>query len=74
MDRNGRGALGWLPVLTLVVLAFAIFADFFIAGTDRLQGPPQRIFYIHVPSAWVAFFRLFPGLHFFDQISGYQKP
>ena len=59
MDRKERGAFGWLPILTLFVLAFAIFADLFIAGTDRLQGPPQRIFYIHVPSAWVAFFAFF---------------
>ncbi len=59
MYRDERLSLRWLPPLTLCLLAFAVFANLFIAGTDRLQGPPQRIFYVHVPSAWVAFFAFF---------------
>jgi heme exporter protein C len=27
----------------------------FFTPTEALQGPPQKIFYIHAPSAWVAF-------------------
>lgn len=59
MPRDERGVLRRLPALALCLLAFAIYADLFIAGTDALQGPPQRIFYVHVPSAWVAFFAFF---------------
>ncbi len=49
----------WLGLLALAAFAFAIYADLFIAGTDRMQGVPQRIFYVHVPSAWIAFLAFF---------------
>ena len=31
----------------------------FVAPQDAVQGPAQRIFYIHVPSAWVGFLAFF---------------
>jgi heme exporter protein C len=44
-----------LAVAVLVALAaFAYFA-FVFAPEDALQGAMQRIFYIHVPSAWICF-------------------
>jgi len=44
-----------LAIVVLVMLAaFAYFA-FVFAPEDELQGAMQRIFYIHVPSAWICF-------------------
>lgn len=44
-----------LAIAVLVALAaFAYFA-FVFAPEDELQGAMQRIFYIHVPSAWICF-------------------
>lgn len=40
------GGLLWLAGLALV---------FFYAPTERSMGVVQRIFYVHVPSAWIAF-------------------
>ncbi len=44
--------LEWATGLVLMV---GIFMAFVYAPTDRLQGHAQRIFYFHVPLAWVAF-------------------
>lgn len=44
-----------LSVLAASVMLWAFYLIFFFAPTERLQGPVQRIFYVHVPSAWVAF-------------------
>ncbi len=44
--------LGPLTLLSLIV--FVYFA-FFFAPEDAEQGQTQRIFYIHVPSAWISF-------------------
>jgi len=50
---NGLGMLALLAVLIGLYLAF------FYAPADALQGDVQRIMYIHVPTAWVAFFAFF---------------
>jgi heme exporter protein C len=44
--------LGVVCLASLVV--FAYFA-FIFAPEDAMQGSTQRIFYIHVPSAWISF-------------------
>jgi heme exporter protein C len=44
-----------LAILTAVLLSFALYAAFVIAPTEQTMGNVQRIFYYHVPSAWVAF-------------------
>jgi heme exporter protein C len=53
-------------VLAAMVVFFLIgaaaYGAFFIAPTERTMGPVQRIFYLHVPSAWTgltAFFICF---------------
>jgi heme exporter protein C len=46
---------GRLAILTLVALAVFVVAAFLYAPEDELQGAMQRIFYIHVPSAWICF-------------------
>ncbi|HZO72986.1 MAG TPA: cytochrome c biogenesis protein CcsA [Ktedonobacteraceae bacterium] len=54
------GQTGKLPFtsLTLGALSFigmmlSIGMIFFYAPTDAIEGPPQRIFYFHVPMAWI---------------------
>ena len=44
--------LGVLGVAGVLVLHWLVF---FWVGTERMQGIVQRIFYVHVPSAWVTF-------------------
>jgi heme exporter protein C len=44
-----RAVVGAGVVLLLVAAAYA---SFFIAPTERTMGVIQRIFYLHVPSAW----------------------
>jgi len=53
-----EGADRVLALAGAAFLVFAVYADFFIAPTAR-QGEAQRIFYVHVPSAWLAFFAFF---------------
>lgn len=56
--RAGRGTqvLG-LGALAALLIAFATI--FFYAPTERVQGDVQRIFYIHLSLAWVAFLAFF---------------
>jgi heme exporter protein C len=46
----------WLVALggaTAVTMTLAVVLALAWAPEDRLQGPSQRIFYIHVPAAWI---------------------
>ncbi|HJU11823.1 MAG TPA: cytochrome c biogenesis protein CcsA [Candidatus Binataceae bacterium] len=45
----------WLGVITLAMMTTAIFMVFAYVPTEAQQGIVQRIFYFHVPCAWVAF-------------------
>jgi heme exporter protein C len=45
-------ALGWLAVASLVVLA--VFG-LWVAPPDNVQSDAQRLMYLHVPSAWIAY-------------------
>ncbi|MDI3341583.1 MAG: cytochrome c biogenesis protein CcsA [Sphaerobacter sp.] len=49
-------AVGALAALTMVV---ALYMMFVYAPPDDLQGDVQRILYLHVPLAWVAFLAFF---------------
>jgi heme exporter protein C len=61
--REPRGAvptgrsLRRLGIVTCAAMAVALFAIFFVAreAVAEMGGQLQRIFYIHVPSAWVAY-------------------
>ena len=45
-------ALGWLSLLSVVVLAlFGLWG----APPDEVQGDAQRLMYLHVPAAWIAY-------------------
>jgi heme exporter protein C len=45
----------WLGALSLVLMVAALFMVFIYVPTEARQGVVQRIFYFHVPCAWVAF-------------------
>ncbi len=60
-DTGGKRQSSGLPVASLVLgalsfvgLMVSIWAIFLYAPTDAIQGQPQRIFYFHVPMAWIA--------------------
>ncbi len=55
--RKGKARL---PLVSLILwaitvpgMALALWMAFFYAPTDAIEGQPQRIFYVHVPSAWI---------------------
>lgn len=48
-----------LPALVLVSMLAALYMIGFYAPTEREQGVVQKIFYFHVPSAWVSFLAFF---------------
>jgi len=52
MSRNAVDSLG---LLTLALMVAALFMVFVYVPTEAVQGIVQRIFYFHVPCAWVAF-------------------
>ncbi len=51
----GTKAASWLGVVTLATMTMAILMVFAYVPTEVEQGIVQRIFYFHVPCAWVAF-------------------
>lgn len=53
--RATRLWAGGLAALATLVILFAFWMIFFYVPTERTMGIVQRIFYVHVPSAWVAF-------------------
>jgi heme exporter protein C len=56
IGRYLANGLGMVALLTVVV---GLYLAFVYAPADVLQGDVQRIMYIHVPTAWVAFFAFF---------------
>lgn len=62
-SRIARGARNSKPdltvqalgIATIVVLSIGIFMAFVYAPMDAVQGQAQRIFYVHVPMAWLAY-------------------
>jgi heme exporter protein C len=44
-----------LGVLSVLIITVGLFMAFVYAPMDRVQGQAQRIFYIHVPMAWLAY-------------------
>jgi heme exporter protein C len=48
-----------LAALTVVLLGYGFCQAIFIAPTEATMGDVQRIFYYHMPSAWVAFLLFF---------------
>ena len=57
------GGMAWydlaLGLATLVSLLAGLYAAFVYAPTEAVQGDVQRIFYFHVPMAWLAYLAFF---------------
>ncbi|MDB4952184.1 MAG: heme exporter protein [Gemmatimonadetes bacterium] len=53
--RGTRTAAAVLALLAAAGVLAALYMVFFYAPTETSMGIVQRIFYVHVPSAWVAF-------------------
>ncbi|TAK32642.1 MAG: cytochrome C assembly protein [Chloroflexota bacterium] len=51
-DRRGVNLLGYTALAGILV---ALYAVFFYAPREAMMGEVQRIFYFHVPSAYIAF-------------------
>jgi heme exporter protein C len=45
----------FLGVLSLILVPLSLAAIFLYAPTERVQGNVQRIFYLHLPLAWLAY-------------------
>lgn len=56
---NDKTSNLWLGGLGLVLAVAALYLVFMWVPTEANQGIVQRIFYFHVPSAWVAFLAFF---------------
>ena len=46
---NTLGIVAWISILIALAMMF------FVARVDDFNGPIQKIFYVHVPSAWLAY-------------------
>ena len=57
MTSNRSSTLTRLGYISWGLVAVALFLIFFVAreAVDEMGGQLQRIFYVHVPSAWVAY-------------------
>src|SRR4030067_776582 len=53
IKRRGL-ATGTLVVVTFACLLAALVAALVLAPTEKQMGDIQRLFYFHMPSAWVA--------------------
>ena len=47
--------ISWLPTVTGLAVVGTVIRAAFFTPLEAKQGAAQKIFYIHVPSAWVAF-------------------
>lgn len=56
---SGRTLANGLGIVALLAVLVGLYLAFFYTPADALQGDVQRIMYIHVPTAWVAFFACF---------------
>ncbi|HLW59697.1 MAG TPA: cytochrome c biogenesis protein CcsA [bacterium] len=52
MTRSLDGLLAWG---TFVTMLCALFGAFVFAQTEQVMGDIQRIFYVHLPLAWISF-------------------
>jgi heme exporter protein C len=55
-DSRLTTALAWAAG---ILMAASLYAVFVYSPIERTQGPPQKIFYFHVPLAWDAYLAFF---------------
>ncbi|MGH7717222.1 MAG: cytochrome c biogenesis protein CcsA [Gemmatimonadaceae bacterium] len=54
-----RAPFGWLLPVALLAVAGVYVRAIAFTPVEAVQGPAQKIFYVHVPAAWVAFIAFF---------------
>jgi heme exporter protein C len=54
--RQGERVLGWCA---LVAMSVSVIMSLVVAPPDAEQGNVQRLMYVHVPSAWLAYLSFF---------------
>jgi heme exporter protein C len=62
LQSSLRGTGPWALITgaaAVVVLLVATYMAFLYAPTDAIQGNAQRIFYVHVPTAWLSYLAYF---------------
>jgi heme exporter protein C len=58
MNRTNRKSVQPLAVISALALATALYLVFLVAPREAVMGDVQRIFYFHVPAAWVGYLAL----------------
>jgi len=58
-DQSARKIYRVLAPVTFLTLAVALWLALFYAPREATMGDVQRIFYFHVPSAWIGFLAFF---------------
>jgi heme exporter protein C len=58
-DKKINPIVRVLAVLAILNIAIGLYMALFYAPTERTMGDVQRIFYFHVPSAWIGFLAFF---------------
>jgi heme exporter protein C len=53
------GTANLIGIAALVTMLIGSFVGLFVVSPDRLQGDVQRLMYVHVPAAWLAFLSFF---------------
>lgn len=56
---SGRTGQRVLAVVAAVLLGISIFVSLFVVPPDAAQGNVQRLMYVHVPAAWLAYLSFF---------------
>ena len=59
MNTRNRSLSSFLTGVSALSIFVALYMAFIYAPTERIMGDVQRIFYFHVPTAWVGFFAFF---------------
>jgi len=54
-SRAPRRTFGWVFVVAVLAVIATFIRAIYFTPMDALQGPAQKIYYVHPPSAWVAF-------------------
>jgi heme exporter protein C len=56
---SNSGTARLIGIAALVTMLVGSFVGLFVVSPDRLQGDVQRLMYVHVPAAWLAFLAFF---------------
>ena len=58
-DKKITPVVRGLGILALINIAIGLYMALFYAPMEKTMGDAQRIFYFHVPSAWIGFLAFF---------------